>query len=134
MTIEPSKPVQTEAAAVARAVCIARDNDNFRARIAVFGGKTPADLDGMLVVTQGVYALDVMDQLDLLKKVRVFSEFIEDNDPYSEHDFGKVTVGDADYFFKITYFSDGDLQFGSEDPSDPSQTYRVLTVMRADEY
>ncbi len=62
------------------------------------------------------------------------SAHLAHNDPWGEHDFGKVTVGDTDYFFKITYFSDSDMQFGGEDSSDPSKTCRVLTVMRADEH
>ncbi len=75
--IDQPTETQIDVAREARTVCIASDNDKFRERIAVFGGTPPTGIDGMLLMTQGVYALSVTDQLDLLKKVRVFSEFIE---------------------------------------------------------
>jgi hypothetical protein len=55
------------------------------------------------------------------------------NDPYLERDFGAVTVRGQKYFFKIDYY-DANLEYGSEDPSDPNKTRRVLTIMRAEEY
>ena len=36
-------------------------------------------------------------------------------------------------FFEIEYF-DKDLNFGSENPTDPEMTTRVMTVMLANEY
>ena len=50
-----------------------------------------------------------------------------------DHDFVSVEHEGTTYFGKIDYY-DKDMQSGSEDPSDPSQTVRVLTIMRADEY
>jgi Protein of unknown function (DUF3768) len=59
--------------------------------------------------------------------------FIEDNDPHGEHDFGSFEIEGRKLFFKIDYY-DKDMRFGSEDPSDPSKTARVLTLMLAEEY
>ena len=50
-----------------------------------------------------------------------------------EHDFGSFTVGEEQLFWKIDYY-DLSLEFGSNDPADPSQTKRVLTIMLAEEY
>jgi len=54
-------------------------------------------------------------------------------DPYGEHDMGRFTVSDEDYYWKIDYYDRG-LEFHSPDPADPEVTIRVLTIMRVDEY
>ncbi|HEY1612076.1 MAG TPA: DUF3768 domain-containing protein [Rhizomicrobium sp.] len=68
-----------------------------------------------------------------LAAVRSFNTFTIDNDPYGEHDFGCVTVGEEKVFWKIDYY-DTTLCYGSNDPADPAQTTRVLTIMLAHEY
>jgi hypothetical protein len=68
-----------------------------------------------------------------LALVRGFDVFTTENDPYGEHDFGSVTIDGTKLFWKIDYY-DLSLQYGSNDPSDPAQTARVLTIMLAEEY
>jgi hypothetical protein len=65
--------------------------------------------------------------------VRSFEALIGDNDPHAEHDLGAVESEGARYFWKIDYY-DRKLEFGSDNPADPEQTARVLTIMRAEEY
>jgi len=69
----------------------------------------------------------------ILNEVRNFNNFNKDNDPYNEHDFGKVTVEGTDYFFKIDYY-DKTHTYHSDDPSDQTKTRRVMTIMEASEY
>jgi len=88
---------------------------------------------GRLVQTAGIRALPPEDQSAIREKVETFEAFTEDNDPYGEHDFGSFDHNGQKIFFKIDYY-DPTLTMGSEDPSDPKQTVRVLTIMLADEY
>lgn len=67
----------------------------------------------------------------VLVAVSQFDKFDQDNDPYGEHDLGRVVVAGEDYLWKIDYY-DPTLTYGLE-PDDP-EVYRVLTIMRADEY
>jgi hypothetical protein len=90
-------------------------------------------IGGRVMLTAGVNALPEADKAALLDKVRTFQRFNGDNDPWGEHDFVDVEHAGEKYFAKLDYYS-ADMQGGSEDPSDPSNTVRVLTVMRADEY
>lgn len=90
-------------------------------------------IGGKVVFTEGFRALSVSAQDELITMVREFKDFNEDNDPYGEHEFGKVTLEGKDYFWKIDYY-DKEMEFGSTNPADPKVTTRVLTIMRADEY
>jgi hypothetical protein len=90
-------------------------------------------IGGRVVVTDGVAALPEDELVQLLERVRSFKDFNGDNDPHGEHDFGSIELEGVTYFFKLDYYAP-DMDGGSEDPSDTSQTVRVLTIMRADEY
>lgn len=90
---------------------------------------------GQLVTTPMVRALSPMQYLRLLQTIRTLPEtaFTEDNDPYREHDFGKVVQNEEVYYWKIDYY-DRTLQYGAQDPTDTQECVRVLTVMHASEY
>ena len=88
---------------------------------------------GRVVMTSGVSALPDDVRARAIEFTRTFNEFTPDNDPHQEHDFGSFEIDDQKFFFKLDYY-DKSMKYGSEDPSDPEKTTRVLTIMRADEY
>lgn len=88
---------------------------------------------GRIVVTAGVQTLTGMGLAELVRRVRAFEDFDAGNDPYGEHDFGRITFDDANYYFKIDYY-DATFNDGSPDPADETLTRRVMTIMREDEY
>jgi hypothetical protein len=94
---------------------IAQKNDAFRKTF----------LGGRVLLTRSVNGSN--DLIKIVEAVRKFSNFTPDNDPYGEHDFGKVEVNDESYFFKIDYF-DENYEFFKEDGK------RVLTIMHCSEY
>jgi len=84
-------------------------------------------------ITRGVAAHGEEFVEDAMAAVVSYEDFTADNDPYGEHDFGAFDIDDQRLFWKIDYY-DTDLKFGSPDPSDPSVTRRVLTILLASEY
>jgi acetylornithine/succinyldiaminopimelate/putrescine aminotransferase len=88
---------------------------------------------GKVMMTAAVAALEPFVLAEVLEKVRTFAEFNADNDPHLEHDFGVVTVEGERYFWKVDYY-DLSMDFGSEDPSDPTVTTRVLTIGHVSDY
>ena len=98
-------------------------NDQFRT----------ASSGGRVMMTAGIAALSEDTRREVLDRVRTFHAFTPENDPYGEHDFGSVEVEGKKVFWKIDAY-DAAMEFGSEDPADPSKTTRVLTIMLASEY
>lgn len=89
---------------------------------------------GKVLLTQGVAALPEESRARIIAAVRSFSDFTPDNDPYGEHDFGAIDLpGIGRISWKIDYY-DLSYTWGSEDPSDPAQTRRVLTILFPEEY
>ena len=85
------------------------------------------------MITTGVAALGPEAVARIVKTIAVYDDFCHDNDPYEEHDFGSFEADGHIIFFKIDYF-DRALTCHSRDPSDPTVTERVITVMLPEEY
>ena len=107
----------------ARTASIRQLNDELRCR----------GLGGQLLVTRGVLETGEAAARRILEAVRGFDSFTHENDPYGEHDCACLSLGGLRVIWKIDYY-DRDLAFASPDPSDPTLTRRVMTVMLADEY
>lgn len=117
-----------------RAKQIASLNDLFRSGVYIpsFG---PRPVPGQVVCTSGIAALPPETQICIWAEVSRFDTFTENNDPHGEHDFGALDVeGLGKIFWKIDYYADSNCAYSSEDPSDPAQCFRVLTIMLAEEY
>ena len=98
-------------------------NDTFRRSFA----------GGRVMMTAGVAAMTEEQRAEVFERVRTFEAFTPDNDPDGQHDFGNFEVAGQKLFWKIDAY-DAAMEFGSEDPADPSKTTRVLTIMLASEY
>ena len=90
-------------------------------------------MGGRILLTPGITGLDDATRQAILCRVAEFQDFNEANDPHQEHDFIAFEHNNVCVFAKIDYYS-MDMDSGSDDPSDPARTTRVLTIMTADEY
>lgn len=90
-------------------------------------------LTGTVLLTSGIQNLPDTTQSRIAEAVQGFDAFTPDNDPHGEHDFGALTIEGHRVFWKIDYY-DRNMQYGSEDPANPTITTRVLTIMLAEEY
>jgi hypothetical protein len=88
---------------------------------------------GRVMITAGVDALPSDVKAMAIRRVATFSEFTPNDDPHGEQDFGSFALAGRKFFWKIDAY-DKAMEFGSEDPANPSQTTRVLTIMLAEEY
>lgn len=88
---------------------------------------------GRVVLTCGIASLPLVQQNEVINKVKKFNDFTEDNDPYGEHDFGCFDYRGKQIFWKIDLY-DLNYEFYSPQPDDETQTNRVLTIMFAEEY
>ena len=102
-------------------------------KIAQLNDAARKSLAFQVMLTRGVDELDGSKRGRVVEAMRSFSNFTKGNDPYGEHDFGSFTVEGDKFLFKFDYYDKG-LEYGSEDPTNPAVTTRVLTLMFASEY
>jgi len=111
---------------------IAAQNDAFRK--AICGqpvlGKIP---QGKLVVTASVDAQGPLFVMEALRQVGTFEAFNEDADPDHLHEMGVIEIETLTVWWKIDLY-DLDYHFGSDDPDNPDQTRRVLTILFPSDY
>jgi len=82
-----------------------------------------------VVLTGGVQS--IQDLPGLLRAITEYDDFNEGNDPWKEHDFGRLSWHGDKVFWKIDYYNETFDEW--EDPLMGS-CQRVLTVMLAQEY
>ncbi len=105
--------------------------DQVRERIRTLNNELRRNLPNChAVIATGIAALGPEAVATIVKSVAIYDDFCQANDPYEEHDFGAVEVEGNVIFFKIDYY-DKALAYHSPDPSDPSVTERVITIMLA---
>jgi hypothetical protein len=90
--------------------------------------KGDPSVPGQRIMTAGVSHL--FKQLEftnemLTQKVAQFDDFTEQNDPHGNHDFSVFEFHGHQLFWKIDAY-DVDYNMGSDDPTDLSNTRRVL--------
>lgn len=110
---------------------IRNQNDYCRAQIHIHEGlrKYPCKV----FHSQGIEAFTNGEKIEIYTIVRKYNEFTIENDSHREHDFGAFDFKDTRIFWKIDYYTH-DLLNGSEDPSDPAKTMRVMNILLASEY
>jgi hypothetical protein len=106
---------------------IASQNDRFRTNPAGSG------FPGRFVLTAGVAEYGDGFAIECIAAMQAYDSFSEDNDPYHTHEMGLMTIRGERVYWKIDLY-DVDYRMGSDDPSNPEVTRRVLTVLLAREY
>ena len=104
-------------------VAIRELNDQFRRSL----------MGGRILLTPGIAELDEPTREEILRQIVEFQNFNEADDPHGEHDFVAFSFNGVQVFMKIDYYS-LDLKAESNDPSNPLETARVMTIMTAEEY
>ncbi|MBP2444001.1 DUF3768 domain-containing protein [Rhizobium leguminosarum] len=100
-------------------------NDELRTKGRAFNGR--------VVAAGGIVNDSAEKRQQVFEVVAKFDEWTTGDDPYGEHDFGKVDVDGEAFIWKIDYYS-LDEGHGSEHPEDQKTTIRVLTLMYAEDY
>ncbi|MDU9004765.1 DUF3768 domain-containing protein [Sedimentitalea todarodis] len=134
MEVETASDIEHDTAQ--QAAEIAKQNDLFRNAlidpVAAYEMQQKG-IKGQVLVTPGVSGEGAAFQAAALAAVATDTQFTEDNDPWGDHTFGSVTVGDQKLFWKVDLY-DLDFRYGSERPFDPTVTQRALTIMCPSEY
>ena len=116
----------------AMATIIAKQNDTFRTSITACP-KSPDIPPGKLVMTAGVAAQSDAFRAALIGALIAFDAFDADSDPYGLHEMGVLEIEGERVWFKFDLY-DKNFEYGSEDPTDPKRTRRVLTLLFPSEY
>jgi hypothetical protein len=111
--------------AMMQAETIAQLNDDMR--------RNPTGPGKRTVVTRAVNHMGPEFTRRALAAVAAFDTFTSGNNVHRERDYGAFELDGHKLMFKIDYL-DVDGLYASEDPSDPAQTLRVMTIMFASEY
>ncbi len=127
-------PLDIEQTYIPDPTVVAAHNDMFRRSLCL--GIAPQIVLAGRAVTTHALALEGDDFIkECVRETGNFDTFAPDNDPNGYHDFGAFDVEGKRVFFKIDMFERGShMRWGAENPDDPAQTERLLTIMLASDW
>lgn len=106
---------------------IGRANDDFRCN-------PQSIFRGSFYTSRGVRALGGDFMITALRAAMSDTNFTPENDPYGDHDRGFLTINGVRVWWKIDCYEKGsNFRFGSDDPTDPTKTERVMTLFFPEE-
>jgi hypothetical protein len=89
---------------------------------------------GELYLSSGVRALGGDFMLAAIRAAQGDTDFTEENDPHGDRDRGFMVIHGVRVWWKIDCYKRGsDFRFGSDEPTDPTQTERVMTIFLPEE-
>ncbi|SNR70963.1 DUF3768 domain-containing protein [Paracoccus sediminis] len=91
------------------------------------------DLRGSIILTPGIAAEGIAFVQEAVVACAVDRNFTESNDPWADHSFGTLDVQGKRIWWKIDLY-DADCSGGAENPADPAETHRVVTILFPSEY
>lgn len=89
---------------------------------------------GRLMMSRYIADRDPDFHTKCLEALRVYDGWNADNDPHGEADMCILDIDGEKVWAKLDYYSRANLNYGSEDPSDPAKTFRIGTLLFPDEY
>lgn len=89
---------------------------------------------GRTVITAAASNMGLVFTLKLLRAARAFTAFTPDNDPHQEHDMAIFTVEGETCFFKVDVYLNGEMEYGADEPWNPDNSYRVMTLGLMSDY
>lgn len=109
---------------------IAAHNDAFRRHVCLSSPwpENMPPLAGQLVCTAAVDARGPLFVQTCRRTTGFHTDFPPESDTHGLHEFGAFQICGTNVWWKIDCY-DRSYEWGSEDPGDPSQTARVLTIL-----
>lgn len=121
-----------ERGAKSQTATIAAQNDQFRQTICN-NPANPGPLQGQVFVTPGIDGEGQDFVMEAITAVGAYDSFTVDADPYGLHEMGVITIHEKRVWWRIDLY-DRNYEYGAENPIDPEETRRVLTILFPSEY
>ena len=91
-------------------------------------------VNGKLLMTRSIAERGVHFQLKCIHALHTYTGWNPDNDPHHEADMCVLDIDGEKVWAKLDCYDKHDQNYGSEDPTDPTKTLRVGTLLFPHEY
>lgn len=88
---------------------------------------------GVTLISMGVHELGAKAVVDIRKDIASITSFTSEDDPEGMRDFGSISHNGRLIYWMIEHY-DKDISNEADDPSNPEETTRVMSIILSTEY